>query len=140
MLEKFHPTVRVLAQKNGAQQTAIHAFRKRFPDLPVVFYELFAEASEIEVSYKNRYLRLYGPEGSFEMDEAYHISQRIPAAITIGDNGGDAIVFMPFPKPGLYRVGYGALDPEELVYIAPSLEALLYRAEVAAHLVGEITA
>ena len=82
------------------------------------------EATELELSYGGRYLRLYGPLGCMEMDEAYGISTAIPNAITIGDNGGgEAIVIV---NNAVYRVSYGALDSDELEYGAESMEELLF--------------
>lgn len=82
------------------------------------------EATELELSYGGRYLRLYGPLGCMEMDEAYGISNAIPNAITIGDNGGgEAIVIV---NNAVYRVSYGALDSDELEYGAESMEELLF--------------
>lgn len=82
------------------------------------------EATELELSYGGRYLRLYGPLGCMEMDEAYGISNAIPNAITIGDNGGGEVIVIV--NNAVYRVGYGALDSGELEYVAESMEELLF--------------
>ena len=99
---------------------------------------LFREATEIELSYKGTYLRLYGPGGCEDMDDAYNISKHIPGAITVGDNGGgEAIVVVAKDSvPGIYRVCYGALSPEDLCFVAASLESLLVEARVQPSLVG----
>lgn len=84
------------------------------------------DATELELSYGGRYLRLYGPHGCIEMDDAYGISDAIPNAITIGDNGGsEAIVIV---NDAVYRVGYGALAPDGLNFIAESIDDLLFLA------------
>lgn len=58
------------------------------------------------------------------MDEAYGISNAIPNAITIGDNGGGEVIVIV--NNAVYRVGYGALDSDELEYGAESMEELLF--------------
>lgn len=130
MLEKLHHDVRGLARQKGASAPELAALSQRFPDLPGAFLELFGAATDLELSYRGTYVRFYGPDGCLEMDRAYDISRRIPGAVVVGDNGGsEAIVFMaPPPGPGLFRVGYGALDVEEFKQVASSLEALLIQA------------
>jgi hypothetical protein len=141
MIASFHPEVAVLSSRKGAPASEIQFFRQRFPDLPPAFAELYREVTEIELSYKGRYLRLYGPSGSLEFDEAYQISEAIPGSVVVGDNGGgEAIIFISKPKAGLYRVSYGALALEEAVYIASSIESLLCRAEPASDRIGGVQA
>ena len=135
MIERLHSNIRLLAHQPGASPVEIAAFQARYPDLPAEFLELMGEATDVELSYCGRYLRLYGPAGCVEMDEAYAISSRIPQAITVGDNGGgEAIVFVP--GRGLHRVGYGALFADELVYIARTLDDLLVQARAHPEAVG----
>ena len=135
MLERLHADVRVLAREPGASTEDIALLEAKYPELPLEFIELMREATEVELSYRGRYLRLYGPSGCLQMDEAYSISRRIPQAITIGDNGGgQALVFLP--ERGIYRVGYGALDPSELVFLAAGLQDLLVDASVLPDAVG----
>ncbi|MBS0265692.1 MAG: hypothetical protein JSS02_27415 [Planctomycetes bacterium] len=126
MLENLHHTIRVLTQASGAMQADILMLRTRFPFLPETVSALMLDATELELSYGGRYLRLYGPHGCMEMDDAYGISNAIPGAIPIGDNGGgEAIVIV---NNAVYRVGYGALAPDELTCVAESIEDLLLRA------------
>jgi len=138
MLGRLHPEIRVLAQKPGASEADTRALAKLFPGLPVGFLDLMREATELELSYRGVYLRLCGPKGCIEMDEAYQISRQVPGAITVGDNGGsEAIVFMSLPPgPGLFRLGYGALAIDELSCVAESLEAALVHAEPEPSIVG----
>ncbi|MBI2837557.1 MAG: hypothetical protein HYX75_04545 [Acidobacteria bacterium] len=114
---------------------SIAKLRERYPALPPELAELMREASEIELSYRGVYLRLYGPEACEEMDEAYSVSKRIPGAVTVGDNGGgEALVVMP--DGAIHRIGYGALAVDALRFVAASLEALLVQASVPANAVG----
>jgi hypothetical protein len=87
MLERLHPEVRILPRAEGATKEALAALTARCPGLPESFLRLFAEATELELSYRGICLRLYGPTGCLEMDEAYSISRSVPGAITVGDNG-----------------------------------------------------
>jgi hypothetical protein len=135
MLERLHPEVRILARQPGATAADVATLQARYPALPRAFAELMREVTELEVAYRGRYLRLYGPAGCVEMDQAYSIAASIPGAITIGDNGGgDAILFLP--GAGIVRVGYGALHPDEVEHVAASLEDLLIHANVSPEAVG----
>ena len=55
------------------------------------------------------------------------ISQRIPGAIPIADDGGGNFVYYGRGRngPGLYCCGYGDIDHVDAIWIAPSLKALL---------------
>ena len=107
----------------------------------LTFVKLLAEATEIEISYKGKYLRLYGPARCIEMNDAYEISKRIPGAIPVGDNGGgEAMIFLPRPERGIYRVGYGSLALEDAEFVAQSLEDLLCVAAVHASEIGGVDA
>lgn len=135
MLERLHHQVRVLARQPGATAADVASLQARYPQLPRAFAELMCEVTELELAYRGRYLRLYGPKGCREMDDAYSIGARIPGAITVGDNGGgEAILFLP--GTGIVRVGYGALHPDEVEHIADSLEELLVHANVPPEVVG----
>lgn len=139
MLGRLHPNVQVLAREPGADLAEVAALQALHPALPGAFAELMRETSELELAYRGRYLRLYGPQGCIEMDQAYSISARIPGAIVVGDNGGcEAILFIP--GKGIHRVGYGALDPGEVRFIAVDLEDLLVRATAPPEAVGDCCA
>lgn len=67
------------------------------------------------------------PDTCAEMDDGYEISKRLSGAIPIGDDGGGRVLLFFDGKsgPGLYRAGYGDLDPEDAEWVAGDLEALL---------------
>ncbi len=138
MLERLHPEIRVLSRAEGASKEQLAGLATRYPSIPKAFLGLFAEATELELSYRGIYLRFYGPEGCVEMDEAYSISEQVPGAIPVGDNGGgEAILVIPEgPTSGIHRADYSDLDPDALSYVAPSLEALLLEAAPLATAVG----
>ena len=141
MISSLHPTVQVLAQKEGARPREIRGLQSCFPELPLSFTELLAEATEIEMSYKGKYLRLYGPAKCIEMNDAYEISKRIPGAIPVGDTGGgEVMIFLPHPERGIYKVGYGSLTLEDAEFVALNLEDLLLLAEVDATKIGGVDA
>lgn len=134
MIERLHRDIRVLTRKNGATQAELVALKSRFPGVASSLLDLLRDATEIELSYRGRYLRLYGPVGCIEMDEAYGIASALPNAITIGDNGGgEAIVLV---DGAVYRVGYGALARDELHFIANSIDDLLILATAEPDAVG----
>ena len=138
MIESLHRDIIVLSQQPGATQEELAALARRFPAVPDTLLELMLDATEIELSYRDRYLRLYGPRGCTEMDDAYGISEALPNAITIGDNGGcKAIVLL---ANAVYRVGYGALELDELKPVANSVHELLVHATPAPDAIGECLA
>ncbi|SMP80604.1 hypothetical protein SAMN06265222_1583 [Neorhodopirellula lusitana] len=135
MLDHLHPDIRVLATSEPATDAEVASLNARFPSLPDLLKQLMLTATEIELSYRGRYLRLYGPGGCIDMDSAYNISSAIPNSLTIGDNGGcEAIVMLA--DGSLVRAGYATLD--ETHFVADSLSALLIDATASADDVGSI--
>ena len=68
-----------------------------------------------------------GPIDCIEMNEAHDIQKYIPNSLAIGDDeGGMALLYIDGKEGfGLYTVGFGNLDIEETIKIAPSLKVLL---------------
>jgi hypothetical protein len=129
MLENLHKGMDILGRQPGADEQHIALLQKRFPTVPQDYVDLAREATDLELATPNgRYLRLWGPMGTLDMDEGYEISSRIPGAIPIGDDGSGKVLFFAngHEGHGLYRVGYGDLDMEDAEWIAESLSALIF--------------
>lgn len=126
MLSKLHENFKILHSGYGAKPEDIEALKKEFPHIPAEYVRLVLEATDVEMKWnEEQYIRIWGPRDCIEMDEGYEFSQYIGGAIAIGDNGG-ALVYMDGKKGwGLYQIGYGAIDRDESIWIAPSLSALL---------------
>ncbi len=125
---QFSPKVQVLATEPRAEQTEIDQVRQLYPRLPEEYFALVSKATEIEVQFDNgKYFRLWGPLGCIEMDKGYMISQQIPGAIPIGDDGGSMVIYYYEGNEGwgLYCNSYGNLDPDEAVRISLGLKTLL---------------
>jgi hypothetical protein len=124
-----------MAKAPGASAESIAALRAQYPSLPNDSAELMSDATEIEINYRGRYLRLYGPDGCTEFDEVYGITKSISGSVVLGDNGGsEAVLFVP--GRGVCRVAYGVLDIEYVTYISDSLTDLLIRAAASPDAVG----
>ncbi|WP_106766533.1 1,3-beta-glucan synthase regulator [Paenibacillus faecalis] len=96
--------------------------------VPNDYLDIIRLATEIEISVaKEVYIRIWGATGCTEMNEAYQIQQYIPNSLAIGDDeGGRALIYLSGSKGfGLYIIGFGNLDIEDAVFIAPTLEDLL---------------
>lgn len=63
------------------------------------------------------------------MNEAHDIQKYIPNSLAIGDDeGGMALLYIDGKEGfGLYTVGFGNLDIEETIKIAPSLKSAVNR-------------
>jgi hypothetical protein len=74
-----------------------------------------------------QYIRIWSPNGSIDVDEGYRIRRRIADEVPIGDDGGGQVIFYTTGSSGfgLYHVGYGDLDREDAIWIAPSLREFL---------------
>lgn len=128
-LDRLDSRIVVAARRQPASASQLDALRAQRPGLPPDCLELALEATELELEVQGCYLRIWGPSGILEMDEAYGISAAVPGAIPVGDDeGGSALVYMKGSQgQGLYLVGLGDLDRDDAVWLAPDPEALLCR-------------
>jgi hypothetical protein len=128
MAFNFSSRVKVLAKEDGAKESQIEDLKRRYPLLPSEYADLVRDATEIEVEFENgRSLRVWGPAGCLEMDEAYLISSLITGSIPIGDDGGGHVIYYYCGNKGwgIYCNGFGDLDAESAVWITGSLAQLL---------------
>ena len=101
-----------------------------FPSIPRDYREIAETLAEYELKHAaGQYFRIWAPTAVLEMNEAHQVARRIPGAIPIGDDGGDRVVLYRQGDEGfgLYRAGFGALDADEVRYIASSLTDVLTR-------------
>lgn len=128
MVFSFSERIVVLAKEPPANEAQLSDLRSTYPSLPSEYVELMKVGTEIEVEFENgRYLRVWGPTGCLEMDDAYMISAYIDGAIPVGDDGGGHAIYYHTGQAGwgLYCSEYGDLDPDSSIWIAPTLKALL---------------
>lgn len=96
--------------------------------VPKEYVEMSKIATELEININNTmYIRIWSPTGCREMNEAHKIQKYIPNSLAIGDDeGGNVLIYLNGKCGfGLYMVGFGNLDIEDAVLIAPSLSDLL---------------
>lgn len=97
-------------------------------EVPLEYLELVRQATEIEIKVDNKmYIRIWSPLGCIEMNEAYNIQTYMPNSLAIGDDeGGRALMYVTGNEGfGLYIAGFGDLDIDDAIKIAPSLKDLL---------------
>jgi hypothetical protein len=96
--------------------------------VPDDYLKLVEKMTELEILVgRNKYIRIWGPLGCIEMNQAYQIQKYIPNSLAIGDDeGGMALVLMTGKNGyGLYSVGFGDLDASDAEYIDSSLGSWL---------------
>lgn len=125
-------TIKIIATQPAATSEQVQQLNDCFGQCPQEYVDLICEATEIEMQHlEGQYVRIWGPLGCIEMDEGYGIRQRIPSAFPIGDDGGGHVIFFAEGnhEPGLYHVGYGNLDLDDAIWIAPDLHSFLVNGE-----------
>lgn len=123
---------KILASQSAASPDDISNLQSCFGNIPHEYLALVCESTEIELQHVGgQYVRIWGPTGCIEMNEGYGIGRRLPGAIPIGDDGGGRVIFYGDGHfgPGLYHLGYGNLDRDDAIWIAPSLRHFLIEAE-----------
>ncbi|MBY8914852.1 SMI1/KNR4 family protein [Bacillus sp. YC2] len=97
-------------------------------NVPSDYLDIVSEATEVEINVAGeKYIRIWSPAGCVDMNEAYEIQDYIPNSLAVGDDeGGNALIYFEGTEGfGLYIVGFGDLDADEAVKVAPSLNDLL---------------
>ena len=110
----------------GLEQLIKNYFHIAIPDEYLTLVTLISDV-ELKMMGSTEYIRIWGAEGCNELNAAYHVQDYIPQALAIGDDEGGKVIFYADGKEGfgLYLVGFGNLELDDAVYIAPSLKALL---------------
>ena len=128
MLPQLDPRWQLLRSRRRGTVADLERLCIRYPAMPADYLRIAANLEEYELKHATgQYLRIWAPTACFEMDEAHRISKRIPGSIAVADDGGDRVLlYLDGPDGfGLYRVGFGALDAEEVRFVAPTLADVL---------------
>ncbi|HFK1458489.1 TPA: SMI1/KNR4 family protein [Bacillus cereus] len=129
ILEKLNKAFTLEAYESPTSKEAIQKLQKFSSiDVPLDYLEVIQQCTNAEINVKNEiYIHIWGPIDCIEMNEAHDIQKYIPNSLAIGDDeGGMALLYIDGKEGfGLYTVGFGNLDIEETIKIAPSLKVLL---------------
>lgn len=101
-------------------------------NIPQDYKEIIKKASDIVISVDNDIvIRIWGAEWCVNLNEAYSIPEFSPNSLAIADNGGGkCLIYLEGIKGnGLYYTGFGDLDAETAIYLAPTLTDLLLKGE-----------
>lgn len=132
MLDKIRKMYQILDEYPPAESTELRMFEDYFKRVPSDYRELVGEAKEIELLHPNgEFVRIWNPLRCIDMYEGHLFGQYMPGVIPIGSNGFGEVIFYATGNrgPGLYHVGYGNLDLQDAVWIAPSLREFLTKGE-----------
>jgi hypothetical protein len=117
------------AKQPQATEDEINLLQRFSPiEVPQDYLEIVRQATEIEINVNNqKYIRIWKPTGCIEMNEDYHIQEYIPDSLAIGDDeGGSTLIYLNGTEGfGLYITGFGDLDADDAVKLAPNLRDLL---------------
>jgi hypothetical protein len=134
ILEEVSELFSVDVRHPPATEEEIQALQNFSPiEVPSDYLEVVREAAEVEIRVKLRepdysmYIRIWSPSSCIDMNEAHLIQHYMPGSLAIGDDEGGGVIFYLNGKDGfgLYITGFGDLDAEVAVKIAPSLRDLL---------------
>ncbi|TWO94543.1 SMI1/KNR4 family protein [Bacillus velezensis] len=129
LLNKISSRFSVDAKEAPANEEEIKALTEFSSiNVPSDYLDIVSEATEVEINVAGeKYIRIWSPAGCVEMNESYEIQGYIPNSLAVGDDeGGNALIYFEGTEGfGLYIVGFGDLDAEEAVKVAPSLNDLL---------------
>lgn len=127
---KLNDKFRLDVYESASSNDDIEKMENHFKDIAIpTEYTIFtSQMTEAEILVMGEsYIRIWGAEGCIEMNDAYHIQKYIPNSLAIGDDEGGKAILYVFGKDGygLYLVGFGDLDINDVEFISPSLTELL---------------
>ena len=129
LLENISTMFSVDVKQGPANTEEIDRLRKFSSiSVPDDYINVVKYATEVEIKVNNHsYIRIWSPLGCIEMNEAYNVQSFIPNSLAIGDDeGGRVLIYVAEGDSiGLYLVGFGDLDFEDAIWVAPSLHDLL---------------
>lgn len=133
-ISKIHPSLEVVRFEPASTLDDVKRLLRSSPtEVPGDYVEWVLVASEMEIVDKNATccFRVWGVNGCLEMNEAYDVKGSLPGALAVGDNeAGALLVYLSNDrKPGLYRVRLGDMDADSALWIAESLDELLFEAK-----------
>lgn len=133
-ISKIHPSLEVVRFELASTLEDVKRLQRSSPtEVPRDYAEWVQVASELEIVDKNATccFRVWDVDGCLEMNEAYDVKRSLPGALAVGDNeAGALLVYLSsVRKPGLYRVSLGDMDVDSAVWIAESLDELLFEAK-----------
>lgn len=128
-LANLHPSFRVEATEPPSTRSEIQQLQLFSSiEIPKEYVSIITDVTEVEILVQeSKYLRIWSASGCIEMNQEYEIQRYIPSSLAIGDDeGGSAFLYMNGKKGfGLYKLGFGDLDPDDAEYVASSLFELL---------------
>lgn len=129
LLEKMTSAFRIDASQKASNEQEIKQLIE-FSPIAVLdeYLAIIRNITDVEINVSGKiYIRIWGAKFCIEMNQAHMIQHYIPNSLAIGDDEGENILLYTDGTQGfgLYAVGFGDLEYEEMMYIAPSLTALL---------------
>lgn len=129
LLENISTMFSVDVKQGPAKTEEIDKLRKFSSiSVPDDYINVVKYATEVEIKVNGHsYIRIWSPLGCIEMNEAYNVQSFIPNSLAIGDDeGGRALIYIAEgDSVGLFLVGFGDLDFNDAIRVAPSLHDLL---------------
>lgn len=129
IIKEISATFSIDTKQPPATEEEIKTLRNFSPiEIPSDYLEVVRQATEMEIKVGNhKYIRIWGPSGCIEMNEAYNIQDFIPNSLAVGDDeGGSALIYLTGKDGfGLYITGFGDLDVDDAIKLAPTLRDLL---------------
>ena len=130
--DKLNGIYTLEAKDRPATDVEIRQLQEFSPvSLPADYISFLQEATDVEITITNgKLIRIWGVtgiNGILELNEAYEVQKNIPNSLVIGDDGGDMALLLLSGNDGfgLYLTGFGDLDAETAVKVAPTLNDFL---------------
>ncbi len=131
LLTRVTDRFRIEAQREPSSESDIEKLVEFSPiAVPEDYLEIVREATEVEIDVDGgAFLRIWGAAESVAMNEDYEVQRYLPQGLAVGDDGGgNAVIYLNSgSSSGVFLCDFGALDEEEMRFLASSLEDLLTR-------------
>lgn len=112
---------RVLARGPMPSEGALRLARQMGASLD--YQEIVVDGADVELQHDSGIdIRIWSPAGVVEMNKAHDVRSRLGSGLAVGDADGLCLIER---ADGIFVVGWGAMDPAELQFVAVDLRSML---------------
>lgn len=137
ILSHLHPALTIASKDPACTEQEIRELAVFSPIIvPDDYLNLVREATEVEIKADLGvdglwFLRIWGPAGCIDMNDAYNIQKEIPESLALGDNEGCGflILLADEAQPGIYLIRTSYINRKGAIYLAKNLSDLLVKGE-----------
>lgn len=125
------PDVKVWSKPLPTRRHVREDLIRRFGSVPEEYLDVAETWEDLEFEYRGQFFRIWGGLRALEFDDAYRFRALLPGSVPVGDDGGGRFLayFEGERGAGIYRGGFGVMDPKDVCWVATTMREMVERPE-----------